>query len=220
MAEIIRVNPEAPSPAAIARAAELLRRGEVVAIPTDTVYGLAADPFNESAVQRLFAVKGRSPDAPVPLLVDSIEMAAEVAGELPALFHPLAGRYWPGPLTIVMESSRRVPAVVSANTGRVGLRLPAAAIPQAIVRALGSPITGTSANRSGQPECRSAEEVEASLGEFLPLILDGGPSPGARPSTVVSLAGESWTLVREGAVPLAELEAFFRQVRTGKLEPE
>ena len=209
VAEILKINPVSPEPEPIARAAGLIQQGGVVAIPTDTVYGLAADPFNNAAVERLFAIKGRPPDSPVLLLVDSMEMAAGLSKNLPASFHALAERYWPGPLTIVVEASERIPGIITANTGRVGIRHPAAAIPQALVRAVGGPITGTSANHSGQPECRSAREVESSLGQVVPLILDGGPSGDEFLSTVIRLKGESWELIREGAIRRAELEIFF-----------
>ncbi|HWP84230.1 MAG TPA: L-threonylcarbamoyladenylate synthase [Terriglobia bacterium] len=208
MAQILQVDPVAPQPERIALAADCLRRGEVIGIPTDTLYGLAADPFQPAAVERIFAVKGRSPDAPVLLLVDSLEMAGSVAKHLPEAFHLLARRYWPGPLTVVVEAVERLPAIVTGGTGRVGLRLPAAAIPRELSRAFGGPITGTSANRSGQPPCQSAPELEACLGRELPLILDAGPSPSAVPSTVVGVWEKSWHLIREGAIRENELEDF------------
>ena len=215
MAETLKVDPTAPQPARIARATKLIRQGQVIAIPTDTLYGLAADPFQPAAVERVFTAKGRPPDAPVLLLVDSTEMAVGLTKKLPPFFHALANRYWPGPLTIVVEASERIAAIITANTGRVGLRLPAAAVPRAIVGALGGPITGTSANRSSRPACRNAAEVEESLGDFLPLILDGGASQSIVPSTVISLKSESWELIREGAIRRAELEAFFREITAG-----
>ena len=216
MSEILSVDPTAPQPERLARAAALLRSGGLVAISTDTVYGLAADPFNADAVEKIFAAKGRAPDAPVLLLVDSIEMAVSLSKNLPISFHPLVKRYWPGPLTIVVEASERIPAAVTANTGQVGLRLPAAAIPRALVSALGGPITGTSANRSGRPACRSAAEAESALGDVVLLILDGGPSPNAVPSTVVRLTRGPWEMIREGAIQRAELESFFQSLETGK----
>ncbi|MBI4479703.1 MAG: threonylcarbamoyl-AMP synthase [Acidobacteria bacterium] len=206
---MLKINPVSPEPEPIERAAAVIQQGDVVAIPTDTVYGLAADPFNTAAVERLFAIKGRPPDSPVLLLVDSTEMAASLSKNLPASFHALAERYWPGPLTIVVEASERVPGIITANTGRVGMRHPAAAIPQVLVRAVGGPITGTSANLSGHPECRSAREVEASLGQVVALILDGGRSGDELPSTVIRLRGESWELIREGVIRRAELDIFF-----------
>ncbi len=205
MAEILKVDPAAPEPERIVRAATLVRRGEVIAFPTDTLYGLAADPFNEAAVERVFAIKERPPDAPLLLLVDSVEMAERCAERLPPLFQRLAARFWPGPLTLVVDASARIPALVTANTGRVGLRLPAAAIAVALVRAVGGPVTATSANRSGMGACRSAADVQAALGDRLPLIVDGGPSPLAQPSTIVGIRDSSWEMIREGAILAAEL---------------
>jgi tRNA threonylcarbamoyl adenosine modification protein (Sua5/YciO/YrdC/YwlC family) len=150
VAEILKVDPITPQPEAVARAAELIRSGQIIAIPTETLYGLTADPFQPAALERVFAAKNRPPDAPLLLLVDSIEMAISLSSNIPAPFRALTKRYWPGPLTIVVEASERIPAMVTAHTGRVGLRLPSAAVPRAIVEALGGPITGTSANRSGR----------------------------------------------------------------------
>jgi len=215
VAEILKVSLESPEPDRIARAAAMIQQGKVIAIPTDTFYGLAADALNPVAVDQVFAVKGRPADAPVLLLVDSVEMAVELSGDLPSSFLPLARRFWPGPLTIVVEASRRIPPIVTANTGRVGMRLPRAELPRALVRAVGGPITATSANRSGERESRSAAEVEAALGRLLPLILDGGPSGAGLPSTVVSLLGNNWELIREGAIRRAELEDFLRSASGG-----
>lgn len=207
MAEIIKVNPGSPEPDAIARAAEWIGKGEVVAIPTDTFYGLAANPFDSAAVERIFSIKGRARNVPLLLLVDSMEMARGLTADLPSQFERLAERFWPGPLTIVVEASARVPATVTGETGRIGLRLPAAAIPRALAKRAGFPLTGTSANRTGGKECSAAQEVERRLGESLPLILDGGPSAATRPSTVVSVRVNSWEVLREGAIRAEEIAA-------------
>lgn len=207
MAEIVQVNPERPEPAAMARAASRIRMGEVIAIPTDTFYGLAANPFDRAAVERVFAIKGRAETMPLLLLLDSVERARELAKELPPSFYRLAERFWPGPLTIVVAASAKVPARVTGETGQIGLRLPAAAIPRELVKQAGVPVTGTSANRTGETECSSALEVERSLGESLALILDGGVSRAIRPSTVVSVRADSWEVLREGAIAAKEIAA-------------
>ncbi len=208
MAEIVRVNSKCPEPAAIARAAEMIRAGEVVAIPTDTFYGLAANPFDRAAVERVFAIKGRAKHMPLLLLVDSVERARGLAAGLPPEFERLAERFWPGPLTIVVGASGRVPGNVTGGTGRIGLRLPAAAIPVALVRQADVPIIGTSANRSGEKECDAAQEVEQQIGAALPLILDGGDggtSRAARPSTVIDVREDCWSVLREGAIGVEEI---------------
>ena len=207
MAEIVKVNPDSPESSQIGRAAELIQRGHVVAIPTDTFYGLAANPFDTGAIERVFAIKGRAKSAPLLLLIDSVEMARELAAELPPNFHRLAQRFWPGPLTIVVEASAKVPGPVTGETGRIGLRVPAAAIPRALAKQAGVPLTGTSANRSGEKECSTAQEVERCLGNSVALILDGGPSAATLPSTVVDLRADSWELLREGAILAEEIGA-------------
>ena len=207
MADIVKVNPDFPETAPLARAAELIRHGQVVAIPTDTFYGLAANPFDSVAVERIFAIKGRSKSAPLLLLIDSEEMARGLAAELPPNFHRLAQRFWPGPLTIVVAASAKVPALVTGETGRIGLRVPAAAIPRALVKQASLPLTGTSANRTGEKECATVPEVERCLGGSVALILDGGPSMATRPSTVVDLRADSWELLREGAISAEEIAA-------------
>jgi len=211
MAEIWKVNAAQPEPDRIARAAERIRQGQVVAIPTDTFYGLAANPFDPRAVEAVFALKGRPADTPLLLLVDSVEMAADLFWEPPPRFHALARRFWPGPLTIVSDAAPKLPAAVTARTGRIGLRLPAASIPVALIHETELPLTGTSANRSGERECSTAEDVERCFGGQLPLILDGGPSTASRPSTVIGLRADSWELLREGAIPASQITAFFEQ---------
>lgn len=209
MTEILAVDALHPEPAAIARAAELLRHGEVIAIPTDTFYGLAANPFDTRAVEKVFAIKGRPKNNPLLLLVDSIEMATAVSPELPPEFYALARRFWPGPLTMVVKASGSLPPAVTAHTGTIGLRLPSAPVATALARAAGFPITATSANRSGQPDCASAQEVKTALGDRLSLILDGGPSHASKPSTVLVLIEGKWKIVREGIISGAAIAAFF-----------
>ena len=206
MAEILQVNPKHPEADRVARAAGLIRRGEVIAIPTDTLYGLAANPFDNAAVERVFAIKGRPRNNPLLLLVDSLEMASELAAQLPVPFHKLARQFWPGPLTIVVSASAKLPSAVTAGTGTIGLRLPQASIAVALIRAAGCPITATSANLSGEQDSSSAEQVERSLGKCLPLILDGGPRRNEKPSTVLDLSGAAWQIVREGAIPRRDIE--------------
>ena len=210
MAEIWKVDPNNPESWLIARAAERIGQGQVLAIPTDTFYGLAANPFDAAAVTTVFAIKGRPRNAPLLLLVDSVEMAAVLSPDLPGTFFLLAKRFWPGPLTLVVPASFELAPEVTAGTGRVGLRLPAAAIAVALIGAASCPLTATSANLSGQKECSTAQQVNDCLGDRLPLILDGGTSPQSRPSTVVKLDGNCWEILREGAVPGAEIARFLK----------
>src|SRR5882757_6371781 len=183
-------------------AADQIRAGEVLGMPTDTFYGLAADPFNLRAVDKVYDIKTRSRHKPLSLLIGSVDQAEELAQPLPDEFYALTRRYWPGPLTIIVKASSRLPLKVTANTGNVALRVPSAEIPVALVRATGFPITATSANLSGASECTTAESVQAQLGDRIPLIVDGGTSPRVVASTIVDLTDEEngWRIIREGAI--------------------
>ncbi len=207
-AEIIRVNSERPESSLITYAAEQIRKGHVLGMPTDTFYGLAADPFNLRAVERIYQIKGRAKHKPLSLLIHDVEQAEELARRLPDEFYELSRKYWPGPLTVIVKAATRVPLKVTANTGNVALRVPAATIPLAVVRAAGVPVTATSANLSGAPECTTAEAVRDQLGALISMIVDGGPSPREVPSTIIDLTDEGghWRIQREGAVPAQEIK--------------
>ena len=210
MAEIIGVNPDKPEADIIRRAAALIRAGEVVAIPTDTVYGLATDAFSTSAAKKVYALKGRSTASPLLILVSSMEMAQACAGFLPPEFAQLAEKFWPGPLTIVVPASSRIPAEVTAGTGTVGIRWPKSAIAVALIEAVGGPITASSANRSQYPDCLTAQAVDSSIGGDLKLVLDGGTSTATGPSTVISLLGEGVKVLREGAITPKAISIFLQ----------
>lgn len=205
--EVIRVNQENPEPSLITYAAERIRAGLVLGMPTDTFYGLAADPFNLRAVDRVYEIKSRSRHKPLSLLLDTMDQAEELARPLPEHFYELARRFWPGPLTIIVRAASRLPLKVTANTGNVALRVPAAMIPRAVIRAARVPVTATSANLSGASECTTAEAVRDQLKDRIPVIIDGGPSPRTVASTIVDLtdAGGRWRLLREGAIPRQEI---------------
>jgi tRNA threonylcarbamoyl adenosine modification protein (Sua5/YciO/YrdC/YwlC family) len=201
--EIVKINAEHPEVSLVSYVAEKIRAGEVVGMPTDTFYGLAADPFNLHAVDRVYEIKTRSRHKPLSLLIESVDQASELAWPVPETFYLLARRFWPGPLTIIVKADPKLPLKVTANTGNVALRVPSAEVPLAIIRAVGSPITATSANLHGASECTNAHEVRDQLGDCLPLIVDGGQSPRDMPSTIVDLtSGDgAWRLLREGAIP-------------------
>ncbi|MEX2160029.1 MAG: L-threonylcarbamoyladenylate synthase [Dehalococcoidia bacterium] len=188
----------------IRRAVDILRAGGLVAYPTDTVYGLAAAPSNDEAVERLFATKRRAPDQSTPLLIASPRDLAAVAIDVPEMAQRLMRDFWPGGLTIVLKKS---PAFHSrAVVGEtVGLRVPDHSVPRELVQLLGTPITGTSANIAGGPEPLTAEDVREQLGDAVDLIIDGGRCPGGTPSTVVDCTTEPPRIVREGAIGREEL---------------
>ena len=148
-------------------AADFIRRGRVVGMPTDTFYALSADPFNLSSIEHVFRVKGRAENKALPILVNSIEQAVTLARDLPDSFLVLAHKFWPGALTLVVEATHRLPLKVTGNTGRVALRWPDSRIASALIEAVHGPITGTSANLSGFPSCTNASQIVKQLGERL-----------------------------------------------------
>lgn len=207
MAEILKVD-NSNLERALERASELILDGKVLAFPTDTFYGLGADPFNLSAISQIFRIKRRSSDRPLPLLVASLDQAADLASDPPRLFFTLAEKFWPGPLTLVVRASRQIPLKVTANTGRVGLRWPRAPLAVALIAAVSRPLTGTSANLSEHPACPTAADVDKQIGGSVPLILDGGATEGKQPSTVVELAGDRARVVRPGVIRESELKKY------------
>jgi L-threonylcarbamoyladenylate synthase len=206
-AETLHIHPDNPEPELIDIVVKSLNAGNVVALPTDTFYGLAVDPVNLRAVERIYDIKTRARHKPLSLLIAEVEQAYELARTLDTAFDRLAEKFWPGPLTIVVKAGGKLPLRVTANTGNLALRVPEAAIPRAVVARLGLPITATSANLSGMPECAYASAVRDQLGDKLPLIIDGGPTPRTLPTTIVDLSGggNSWMILREGAIPTHEI---------------
>ena len=206
-AEILRIHPDEPEPELIALVVRSLSAGRVVALPTDTFYGLAVDPINLRAVDRIYELKSRARHKPLSLLIGDTAQAYGLARQIDTAFDRLAERFWPGPLTIVVKAGTRLPLRVTANTGNVALRVPEAAIARAVVDALGLPITATSANLRGIPECTDAASVCEQLGNLVPLIVDGGPTLRSTPTTIVDLSGGglSWMILREGAISTHEI---------------
>ena len=187
-------------------AASFIERGRVIAVPTDTFYGLCADPFNLYAVERVFQLKARPETRALPILVNSIEQALMLARDVPDVFLTLAHRFWPGALTLVVEATHRLPLKVTGNTGRVALRWADSRVVSALIEAVGGPVTGTSANLSGRPSCTNVEQLVEQLGDRIPLILDAGDTGGTLGSTIVRIDGESWSIARQGALPDTEIQ--------------
>lgn len=186
-------------------AVQVLRNGGVVAIPTDTVYGLAAAFDDDDAVERIFRIKGRAPSLAIPLLLNSADAVEQYVTKIPESFWALAVAFWPGQLTIVMRKSDLVSERLTAGRKTVGLRVPDHPLPRHLSNSLGRAITGTSANLSGRPSLTTAKEVEEQLGRAVELIVDGGATPGPISSTVIDLSGDSPTIIREGRITLEDI---------------
>lgn len=203
-------------PAGRAEAIQALRDGGVIAIPTDTVYGIGVALGTPGGIERLFAAKGRPPDKAIALLLADTAQAAEI-GDLGEAARVLAAAFWPGGLTLVVprRTDRPLPAALTGGAlapgaiPTVGLRVPDHAAPRALAAALG-PLPTTSANRSGEPEARDADEIERLLGGSIDLVLDGGPAGGGPASTVVDVTGPEPRILRAGAIPEEEIRAALR----------
>jgi len=207
IAEVLRVHPDEPEPHLVRHIVDCLQKGEVAALPTDTFYGLAVDPVNLHAVDRIYDLKTRARHKPLSLLLGDTAQSYELARNLDTAFDRLAERFWPGPLTLVVKAGSKLPLRVTANTGNVALRVPEAAICRHVVSRLGLPITATSANLSGRAECTTAACVRDQFGDKIPLIVDGGPTARSVATTIVDLSGggNSWMILREGAIPTHEI---------------
>ena len=188
----------------LSQAADLLRSGKLVAFPTDTFFALGA-VLTESAVSSLFAVKGRMAGNPVPVLLSSADQVDAVAEEFPNEARKLAREFWPGPLTLVLPARASVPNSVTANTGTVGVRIPAHAVATELISKVGSPVTGTSANMSGMPPGKTAAEVVAQLSGKIAAIVDAPCGDHVQPSTVVRFDGTGLDIIRVGAISEDEL---------------
>lgn len=190
---------------ALEQAARILRDGGLVAFPTDTVYGVGALVFMERAVERLFAAKIRDRSKAIPVLLSGVRDLNRIAKHVPPVAWQLAGAFWPGELSLVLEKSARVPDVVTAGGPTVAVRVPDHPLALALIERAGSPLATTSANLSGQPSAVTADEVEASLGDAVDLILDGGPCPGGVASTVLDLTVQPPRIVRPGPIRWEDL---------------
>ena len=188
----------------------MLSGGGLVALPTETFYGLAADAFRPEALERVNALKGKAADDPLLLLLADLEQVDQVCDTIPRWFAPLAERFWPGPLTLVVPAADRVPREVTGGRGTVAVRVSGLALPRRLAGALGRPLTGPSANRTGEPPGRTAGEVAEALGDGLELILDGGAALGGAPSTIVDLSLDPPRMLREGLLPASAFEPFLR----------
>lgn len=209
------LNPSS-DPSCIEYAAELLRRGEVVGIPTETVYGLAANAYDPEAVKRIFEAKGRPQDNPLIVHIADFEQIYSIAAEVPEQAKALADAYWPGPMTIILPKQDSIPLVTSGGLYTVGIRFPSHPIAQQIIRAAGVPLAAPSANTSGRPSTTTAQHVMEDLNGKIAAIIDGGPCTVGVESTVISLCGDKPRLLRPGGISLEQLEAVLGEVVVDK----
>lgn len=201
------IDPAAPDHAIIHRAEGLLQQGGLVVFPTRHLYGLGVDALNPAAVERVFAVKRRSPRQPILILVASRDAVHRYVRNIPGPAAALMEAFWPGKLTIILEAAAMVPQVLTGGTGRIGIRVPGHPVCQAMLRALGRPITATSANLSGRSGCRRIEALHPAVAAAADLILDAGPLTPGIGSTVVDVLPSGVEVLREGAVAVTALQA-------------
>jgi L-threonylcarbamoyladenylate synthase len=202
------VDRGAPQRDAIQEAAKWIRSGGLVVLPTDTLYGLAADPFSSDAVARVFAAKGRAAERALPLIAAETSQVTEHLGPLSGAARHLAERFWPGPLTLLVPAPVALARDVTGGTGKVGVRVPADAIARAVCAEADRPITATSANVSGEPATADPDAVECALGDRVDLLIDAGKTPGGAPSTIVDVTGADLVLVRAGAISWDDIQAW------------
>ena len=205
---VLHVDPTHPDPAVIARAAEVIREGGLVAFPTETVYGLGASALDAAAVERVFAAKGRPSYNPVIGHVASVDAAQTLVSAWPESAAKLAAAFWPGPLTLVLPKRPEVPGVMTAGLGHVAVRMPAHPVALALLRAAGVPIAAPSANRFTEVSPTTAQHVVKALGERVDLVLDGGPTAVGIESTVVDVSQPRAVLLRPGAISATELTPY------------
>jgi L-threonylcarbamoyladenylate synthase len=197
----LRVKPAIVGPDDLVPAISALRSGGIVAFPTETFYGLAVDPRSALAVKRIFALKRRASDQPLPLIAAGIDQVIDHVGIMTPLAERLASRGWPGPLTLIIPASAQLCDDVHLSTGKIAVRVPADGVARALARGAGHAITSTSANVSGEPPAATGDHVVRSFREGIDVLIDSGPTPAGLPSTIVDVSGDAPVLVRAGVVP-------------------
>lgn len=210
--EVLCVDPSNPDPNVIRRAGEIICSGELVAFPTETVYGVGGDAFDPDAAAKLFEAKGRPANNPLPVLIADIDDIVRLADKVPLVAWKLVEAFFPGPLTLVLRASERVPKIVTAGTGNIGIRMPDHPVALAIIKEAGRPLATSSANVSGQPAPMNADEAFAYLNGKIKLLIDGGPTLIGIASTVLDLSGESPSVLRSGAISEEMLQPYLEEL--------
>jgi len=204
--DLIEIDPHEPSSEALDRAVAAIRSGRVVAVPTDALYTLIADPFSLPAVRKIYQAKGRENHRALPLLVRDALMVEDLARDISTRFALLARNFWPGPLTMILPAAPRVPLRATGNTGRLSVRQARCILTDELIARLNQPVVATSANMSGRPTCRSGIEVFGIMDGRVDLVLDGGHCEGVG-ATSVDITEPEWRLIKEGAITGKEIAA-------------
>ncbi len=210
----VKIDPLRPETSILKKAVEILKKGEVIALPTDTFYALGADGLNSEAIKRVYEIKGRDYKKPILLLISDREQISSLVSEIPPVAERLISYFWPGPLTIIFKASAKIPSVLMGEGDKIGVRIPDNLVVREVSRLLRGPITGTSANLSGEPSPVSAESVISSLGKRLTLILDAGNTPGGLESTIIDVTSSPPRLVRKGKISAEEIEKVIGEIVT------
>ena len=200
MPEILKVDANIPEETVLSRAAEILAEGGIIAYPTETFYGLGADATNEKAIQKIYDLKGRNFNKPISVIIDKVENIYPLVGEVTTEAFKLMQSFWPGPLTIVFKASAIILPILTAKTGKIGVRISSHAGAKLIAQKLGHPLTATSANLSGAPECSTASEVAAQIGDKIDAIVDLGKTAGGKGSTIIDVTSDPPQILREGVI--------------------
>ncbi|WXG42439.1 MAG: L-threonylcarbamoyladenylate synthase [Candidatus Freyarchaeum deiterrae] len=201
----MRIEPENPDMEIIKEAGKLLRKGKLVAYPTDTVYGLGADPFNINAVENLLKVKKRKVELGLPILVSDESVARRIAEFTPEA-DLLSKSFWPGTLTLVLKTRIKIPRIVTGNRDNIAIRLPSHKVPQLLAGCLDGVLVGTSANISGEPSAMNAQQVQEQIGRNIDMIIDGGETSSDQPSTIIDLTRKPPIILREGQTSRQSIE--------------
>lgn len=210
MSVIIRIDPKEPSEQDIEKAVEYLEKGEVIAYPTETIYGLGADVLNRKAVKKIYDLKARDYGLPISILVANIAMLRGYVKDVPDRALPLMRKFWPGALTILFPANEKIPKGLVTNTGRVGIRISSHPVASALVEKFGKPITTTSANLSGFPPSLSVKHIQKYFGDRIPCIIDGGECEPTRGSTVVDVGEETMRIIRAGTIAAEDVIRCFQ----------
>ncbi len=205
MLEIV-IDPEHLERQLLERIADVLTRRQIAALPTETFYALSADPFNRESVERIYALKGREAKKPIIMLIENAQSVPELAIDIPEVFPMLAEHFWPGPLTLLMRSSNRIPVWIDRETGKIGLRVPSSKVMLEILTIMQRPLTGTSANPSGDPPAQTAQQVRQYFDERIDCIVDAGTLGGGQASTLLDITPDVPVLRREGRIRKEEIE--------------